>query len=89
VWDAGEYAVTFGSELGQAASTRSVEAVHVFATLAVGAVAVVVASLATHFFVPLMTAVPEDRALTALGLLAVALVALSYLANTGSDTAGD
>lgn len=85
VWDAGEYAVTFGSELGQDASTRSVEAVHVFATLAVGALAVVVASLATHFFVPVMTAVPQDRALTALGLLAVALVAFAHLANTGGD----
>lgn len=85
VWDAGEYAVTVGSELGQAASTRSVAAVHVFATLAVGAIAVVVASFATHFFVPAMTAVPEDRALTALGLLAVALVAFAYLANSGGD----
>jgi len=85
VWDAGEYAVTFGSELGQAASTRSVEAVHVFATLAVGALAVVVASLATHFFVPAMTAVPRNRALTALGLFAVALVAFAYLANTGGE----
>jgi hypothetical protein len=85
VWDAGEYAVTFGSELGQDASTRSVEAVHVLATLAVGALAVGVASLATHFFVPVMTAVPRDRALTALGLLAIALVAFAYLANTGAE----
>jgi hypothetical protein len=57
----------------------------VFSTVAVGAVAVVVASLATHFFVPVMTAVPRDRALTALGLLAIALVAFAYLANTGAE----
>ena len=85
VWDVGEYAVTIGSELGQAAATRSVEAVHVFATVAVGVLAVVVASLTTHLFVPAMTAVPRDRALTALGLLALALVTFAYLANTGSD----
>jgi hypothetical protein len=85
VWDVGEYAVTFGMELGQGASARSVEAVHAFATLAVGAIAVVIAALATHFFVPLMTAVPRDRALTALGLFAVALVAFAYLADTATD----
>ena len=85
VWDVGEYAVEFGAEVGQGASTRSVEAVHVIATVAVGLAAVLLASLATHFFVPLMTAVPQDRAMTALALLAVALVGFAYLADTGSD----
>lgn len=89
VWDVGEYAVSFGEEVGQAASTRSVEAVHAFATVGVGLAAVLVASLATHFFVPLMTAVPQDRALTALGLLAVALVAFAYLADTEDATSDD
>jgi len=87
VWDVGEYSVTLGAELGQAASTRTVEAVHVLSTLAVGVLAVVVAALATHFFVPLMTGVAERRALTALGLLSVALVAFAYLANTGTTDA--
>ncbi|WP_323676217.1 hypothetical protein [Halorubellus sp. PRR65] len=87
VWDVGEYAVEFGEEVGQAASTRSVEAVHVIATVGVGLGAVLLASLATHFFVPLMTAVPQDRAMTALALLAVALVAFAYLADTGSEDA--
>ncbi|NHN43084.1 hypothetical protein G9C85_15815 [Halorubellus sp. JP-L1] len=87
VWDVGEYSVTLGTELGRAASTQTIEAVHVLATLAVGALAVVVASLATHFFVPLMTGVSEGRALTALGLLSVALVAFACLARTGSTDA--
>jgi hypothetical protein len=89
VWDVGEFAVTLGAELGQAANTRTVEAVHGLATLCVGALAVVVAALATHFFVPVMTGVPEQRALTALGLLCVALVGFAYAVNASGEGSSD
>lgn len=85
VWDLGDYSTTLGAELGRAASTRPVEAVHGLGTLLVGALAVVVAALATHFFVPAMTGVPESRALAALGLLTVAMLAFAYLASSGED----
>jgi hypothetical protein len=38
---------------------------------------VAVASLATHFLVPAMTGLDESRALTALGLLVIALLAFA------------
>lgn len=87
VWDLGDYSTTLGAELGAGASTRAVEAVHGIATLAVGAVAVVVAAVATHFFVPGFAFLPERRAFTALGLVTVAILAFAYLASTGGDEA--
>lgn len=77
VWDLGEYATTVGAELGQAPETRSIEISHATGTLAVAGLSVVVASLATHFLVPVMTGVDESRALTALGLLVIALLAFA------------
>ena len=85
VWDLGEYSTTLGAELGATASTRAVEAVHGLGTLAVGSVAVVVAALATHFFVPALVSIPEGRAYTALGLVTVAILAFASLASSGDE----
>jgi hypothetical protein len=87
VWDLGDYATTAGAELGQATATRSIETTHATGTLAVAVLAVVVASLATHFLVPAMTGLDESRALTALGLLVIAVLAFAVAVGVDGESA--
>lgn len=86
VWDLGEYATTIGGELGDPETTKPPEIMHAVVSIGVAALAVTIASLATHFLVPRMTAIPAQRASTALGLVAVSIVAFAYLAYTADDT---
>lgn len=88
-WDLGDYATTLGREIGSTAPSRSVLVVHSLGSLATAAVAVVVASLATHFLVPLMIGIDQQRAITALGLLMVALVTFAYLADSAPDSTAE
>jgi hypothetical protein len=83
-WDFGEFSTRLGAELGRFATTKPVEAVHGVGSLAVGVLAVVMAALATHFFVPVMTEVSKARALTGLGLSTIAILAFAYLATTAT-----
>lgn len=86
VWDFGEYGTIIGAELGRTATSRSPEVSHALASLGVAGLAVAVASVATHFLVPLMAGLSSERASTALGLLAISIVAFAYLAYTASDS---
>lgn len=76
-WDLGETAVDIGSHLGPAAETRRAEVVHATGSLAVGVAGVALASGAVHLVGPVTVPGPGGRAVTALVLALVALLAFA------------
>jgi hypothetical protein len=73
-WDLGETSVDLGTHLG-AADTRRAEVVHATGTVAVGVAGVVLAALSVHLLGPLRVPGAAGRAVAALGLSIVALLA--------------
>lgn len=88
VWDAGEYAARLGRQVGRCESRRA-ELAHVTGSLLVGAVAVVVTTLAALAYLA-MPSPGEGRASVALALALVALLALLTYSETetGDDAGG-
>ncbi|WP_267643661.1 DUF7519 family protein [Haloarchaeobius amylolyticus] len=84
-WDLGLNATLVGHEVGQVAETRRGEVVHAAGAIGVGLLAIVVSVLAVQFLVPGTASIdlPRWRAVGALTLLLVSLVAFSRLASTG------
>lgn len=74
-WDLGETAVDVGSHLGGAAETRRAEVVHATGSVGVGVAGVALATLGVHVVGPLAVPGTGGRAVAALGLTLVALVA--------------
>lgn len=72
VWDAGEFGLTLGREVGRASDTRAVEAVHLAGTVAVGALAALLAwavyAVATGATVTAVSTLPFAVALVVTGL---------------------
>ncbi|WP_435362023.1 DUF7519 family protein [Haloarchaeobius sp. DFWS5] len=83
-WDLGLNATLVGREVGQVAETRRGEVVHAAGAVGVGLAAVVLSVLAIRFVVPGVDGfdLPQWRALSALALMLVSLVAFSRLATT-------
>ncbi|WP_435346501.1 DUF7519 family protein [Haloarchaeobius sp. HRN-SO-5] len=90
VWDLGLNGVLVGREVGRAAETRRGEVIHAAGVLAVGLVALLVPSLGVELLgaTALTVDVPKWRAVGAVSLLLVSLVAFARLA-TRDDEPGD
>ncbi len=87
-WDLGLNATLVGHEVGQVAETRRGEVVHAAGAITVGIAAIVLSLLAIQFAVPGTTSIdiPRWRAIAALTLLLVSLVAFSRLASVDRET---
>jgi hypothetical protein len=76
-WDLGETGVDVGSHLGTAADTRRAEIVHATGSVAVGVAGVTLAALSMHLLGPISVPGSGGRAVVALALSLVALLAFS------------
>lgn len=89
VWDLGENATTLRRQLGRRVDTRRVELTHAVGSGIVGVVAAVVASAALYLLGPVGLAPPDEgRALVAVALALLALLAFVYVAENPLDQSG-
>jgi len=83
VWDLGATSVDLGTQLGREAETRRGEVVHAAGTAIVGAVGVVVATVAVYLVLPFATALAPWQAILALACTVLAVLAATVATARG------